>query len=215
MNMPINTGRRGVAIASVLAIVFALAAIVPQRAQAQGFGVLAGANFDNMSDISGDREATFENASGFHLGVFYDLPLGPVALRPALVYVNVGSFDAESGESLLGNVDLNLIEVPVDVRVRMMTPFIKPYAMAGPVLRFASTGDDELSESLANFSVAGNIGVGLEIGAPGAQIRLYPELRYSFGVTNIMDDVEFLGATFSADEDVRLSSFMLRLGVAF
>lgn len=183
-------------------------------AQAQ-FGVAVGANFDSMSDISGDRSATFDNASGFHIGVFYDLPVGPVAVRPGLFYMNVGSFDAESEGSVISDFDLNLIEVPVDVRYRLMLPFIKPYAMAGPVLRFANSGDDDFSDSLNNFSVAGNIGLGVEIGAPGAQIRLFPEIRYSFGISRLVDDVEFLGATFSTEDNIRLSSFMLRLGIAF
>ncbi len=199
---------------------FAIAAVVfvltlrAGDAHAQ-FGVAAGANFDSMSDISGDRSATFDNASGFHIGVFYDLPLGPVAVRPGLFYMNVGSFDAEAEGNVINNFDLNLIEVPVDVRVRMMMPLIKPYATAGPVLRFASSGDDDFSDSLNNFTMAGNIGLGVEIGAPGAQIRLFPEIRYSFGISRLVDDVDFLGATFSTEDNIRLSSFMLRLGVAF
>ncbi len=204
---------------SVKGSVFALLILVtlvltPATASAQ-FGVAVGANFDSLSDITGEREATFDNASGFHVGVFYDLPLGGLALRPGLFYMNVGTFDVESVGSAVRDVDLSLIEVPVDLRLRMMTPLIKPYASAGPVLRFASSSDDDFSESLTNFSVAANVALGLEIGAPGAQIRLFPELRYSFGITRMTEDIEFLGATFTAEKELRLNSFMLRLGVAF
>ena len=200
--------------ASFTALLFVVVLLTPLTASAQ-FGVAVGANFDNLSDISGDREATFESATGFHIGVFYDLPLGGFALRPGLYYMDVGTFDVESAESIIRDVDMSLIEVPVDLRVRMMTPLVKPYAAVGPVLRFANSSDDEFSESLSNFSVAGNLALGLEIGAPGAPIRLFPELRYSFGITRMTDDIEFLGATFTAEEEVRLNSFMLRLGVAF
>lgn len=200
--------------APIVLLIFAIALLAPSSASAQ-FGVAVGANFDNLSDISGDREATFESASGFHIGVFYDLPLGGLALRPGLYYMDVGSFDVESAESAVRDVDLSLIEVPVDLRIRMMTPLVKPYAAVGPVLRFANSSDDDFSESLTNFSVAGNLSLGLEIGAPGAQIRLFPEIRYSFGITRMTDDIEFLGATFTAEEELRLNSFMLRLGVAF
>lgn len=199
----------------VLAAAFLCLLLFGARSASAQFGVAAGANFDRLSDISGDREATFENASGFHVGVFYDLPLGSLALRPGLFYMDVGGFDVESDLSSVRNVDMSLIEVPVDLRLRMMTPLIKPYASVGPVLRFASSSDDDFSESLTNFSVAGNLGLGLEIGAPGAQIRLFPEIRYSFGITRMTDDIEFLGATFTAEEELRLNSFMLRLGIAF
>lgn len=199
------------AVVSALAL---LLSVTPREASAQ-LGIAAGANFDDLSDISGDREATFENATGFHIGVFYDLPLGAMALRPGLFYMNVGSFDVDSEFSAVRSVDLSLVEVPVDLRLRMMMPLVKPYATIGPVLRFANSSDDDFSESLTNFSVAGNVGVGVEIGAPGAQIRLLPEIRYSFGITRMTEDIEFLGATFTAEEELRLNSFMLRLGVAF
>jgi hypothetical protein len=180
------------------------------------FGVAAGANFDRLTDVEGSVEASFSNASGFHIGLFYDLPLGPVAIRPGVYYMDISGLDArgDAGE-VLGSFDLNLIEVPIDVRLRMMTPFIKPYATAGPVLRFARSDDDDFDDALNNFTIAANIGLGLEIGAPGAQIRLFPELRYSFGVSNLTDGVTFLGQQFSAEEDVRLNTFMIRLGIAF
>lgn len=200
---------------AVLVSALFVAVMLPQVASAQGLGIAAGANFDRLSDIEGDREASFENASGFHVGVFYDLPLGGVALRPGIYYMDVGTFDVESVESSLQTVDLSLIEVPVDVRVRMMTPLIAPYATFGPVLRFANSNDDEFSDALNNFTVAANVGVGLEIGAPGAPIRLFPEIRYSFGVSELTEDVEFLGTSFTAEEEIRLNTFMVRLGISF
>ncbi|MFW5955146.1 MAG: outer membrane beta-barrel protein [Rhodothermales bacterium] len=200
------------ALAAPLLLILVLG--LPKTASGQ-FGIAAGLNFDNMSDISAEREATFDNATGFHVGIFYDLPLGAVALRPGLIYTNVGDIDVESTESAVRSLDLSLIEVPVDLRLRMMMPFIKPYGMAGPVLRFASSSDDAFEESLNNFSIAANIGLGLEIGAPGAQIRLFPEIRYAFGISSLTEDVSFLGQEFDVDDDVRLNTFMLRLGVAF
>ena len=65
-------------------------------AQAQ-LGVSAGLNFDSAGDIetttNTNENETLDNATGYHIGVVYDLGLGPVNLRPGLLYRNVGSYD--------------------------------------------------------------------------------------------------------------------------
>ncbi len=206
--------RKARALVSLALALLAFAAFGAAAARAQ-LGVAVGGNFNQLSDIQTEPEATFDNASGFHVGLFYDLALGPVSLRPGVFYVDLGEFDAAVGGFNAGTFDLNLVEIPVDVRVRLAAaPVVRPYLLAGPVFRFASTGNDDFNESLNPFTYAGNVGLGLEIGAPGG-LTLFPELRYSFGVTSLTDDFTFLGAGFEADEDQHLNVFMLRLGVAF
>ena len=205
-----------------LAIVTLLALLSSMPAYAQlGFGF--GANFDHFGDIEGNREATLDNATGYHVGVFYDLGLGPLGLRPGVYYVDVGEATVEFAEDFCSlddgcnNVlDLTLIEVPIDIRVRAMTPIIKPYAVAGPVLRFADSDNEDIRESLNEFTVAGNIGAGLELNVPGFGLRVMPEIRYAFGVQSMVDDFEFLGSDFTAEgNDQRLNTWIVRLGVSF
>lgn len=198
---------------SLLVLAITFIGVTEARAQ---FGATFGANFDRLSDVGGGIDATFESASGFHIGVFYDLPLGPVAVRPGFYYMDIGGLDArEEDGSLIGSFDMTMIEVPIDMRIRMMTPFIKPYGTLGPVLRFARADDDRFDDALNNVTIAANVGLGLEIGAPGAQVRLFPEVRYSFGISRITESVTLLGHGLSAEQDLRLNTFMLRLGIAF
>jgi hypothetical protein len=179
-------------------------------------GFAIGANFNELSDIDSDPPATFDNATGFHIGVFYDLGVGPVALRPGLFYMDAGDFDANGPSFDDQSFDLQFIEIPVDVRFNVLTaPIVRPYVLAGPVFRFAQTSDDDFKDSLNDFSYAANVGFGLEIGSPVGGITLYPEFRYAFGISSITDDSEFLGANFTADEDQQFNAFMLRLGVSF
>jgi hypothetical protein len=205
--------------ATGLLLAAGVAAFGAQPAAAQ-IGVAVGANFDRIGDIEGDTDATIENATGFHVGVFYDFALGPVGIRPGLFYMDIGEFQVEGQRQVPSDFqredfDFNLFQVPIDLRLRMSTPVVTPYVSAGPVLNFVNTDDDELKESLNEFSVAGNVGVGLELGFPGMPVRFYPEFRYGFGVSRIVDDFEFLGAEFRAQEGENLSTFMLRLGVSF
>ena len=206
--------RKHIAFLSLLALLLAHA-VSSQTASAQ-LGIAVGGNFNELSDIDSDPPTTFDNATGFHVGVFYDLGVGPVALRPGLFYMDAGDFDATGDGFEAQNFDLQFIEVPVDVRFNVLTaPIVRPYVLAGPVLRFAQTSDDDFKDSLNEISYAANVGFGLEIGPPVGGFTLYPEIRYAFGVSSITNDNEFLGASFTADEDQQFNAFMLRLGVSF
>lgn len=199
---------------SVVAAVCALAT-GGEKAAAQGFGIAVGANFAELGDIqTADREATFDNATGWHAQAWFDLPLGPVALRPGIRYMDAGSlFEDATVEGQAPAADdetFSLIEIPVDVRFRLGLPLISPYLMAGPVLRFPSdSGSDGRFES---FNLAGGAGVGVELGLGG--LTLYPELKYTFGITRFTkESYQIGGVTVTPDEDQRLNSVMLSVGI--
>lgn len=184
-------------------------------AHAQGVGVSLGANFNSLSDIdTNSGEATFENASGWHLHLWFDLPLGPIAVRPGLRYMNMGDLFGDGEiEDISFDEDeaITMLEIPIDVRIRMGLPLITPYAMVGPVLRFPASGDDD--DRLESFSLAGGVGIGVELGLGG--IKLYPELKYTFGITRFtQDSYEIGGVEIVPDEDQRLNAIMLSVGIA-
>ncbi len=191
-----------------LAACCALAAAQPAAAQ---IGVAIGANFDKASDFTnGSDDASFDNATGYHIGVFFDLPLGPVALRPGIFYTDVGSIKPESTFDA-PKVDASLVEIPIDVRYRVLLPLAKPYVLAGPVFRFANGSDDEIS--LTKFSMAGAAGLGVELSLAG--LRPFVEARYQFGVSKFVDDYEIGGVQVESSDDVKLNSFMIRAGLVF
>ena len=183
-------------------------AVSAQPAQAQ-LGVSGGLNFNSLGDIEGDASATFDNSTGWHVGVFADIGAGPITLRPGVFYHKIGTYEFGTED-----FDIAAIEVPIDLRFKVLpTPVVKPYLLAGPVLTFPqSEGDFEGTEDV---SVTGDIGAGLEFTLPGVGLTLMPELRYSIGVTKFLqDDFEVGDVTFSPDnDDQRLSAFMLRLNI--
>lgn len=194
-----------------LAFLFALIGLfwlaTPAHAQ---LGIAAGANFDDIGDIrSGEAEGRFENATGFHVGVFYEVGLGPIAVRPGLFYTDVGTFSFSETDPR--EVDIDMFELPVDVRFRLATlPIVRPYLTVGPVFQLAREED----ESFDNLNVAGNIGLGTEISIPTVSLTLMPELLYKFGISRFTDGFEFAGIEAETGGE-RLNSFMLRLGVRF
>lgn len=204
---------------TVAALLLGATLATAPAAQAQ-LGVAGGANFDRLGDVEGDEDTglNFDNATGYHVGLFYEFGAGPLRVRPGVFYMDVGSFQSsESFDEAEDEFDLNLVEVPIDLRFRFFPlPIVKPYLTAGPVFRFDVSGDEGFGEATEDFSFAGNVGGGLEISLPGSSLRLTPELRYSFGLTPVAEDYEALGIGFSPEDDEsRLNNIMLRLGVSF
>lgn len=186
--------------------------------QAHGqIGVAAGLNFDSFDDLEfGSSSATYDNATGYHAGVFYDLGAGIAAVRLGVFYRDLGEVALTvrgGGAEYL--FDMNMIEVPVDLRFNLTTtPAVKPYLLVGPVLSFPNTGDDRFTDELKTVSVSGTIGAGIAINA-GA-LKLYPEFRYGIGVSRFMDDTLEIGSvTISSENEQRLNTVMVRLGIGF
>lgn len=192
---------------------FGLAGAAPARAQ---FGVTAGLNFDRLSDVTfGDVDATFENKTGWHVGVWAEFSLGVVTLRPGVRYMNAGKlFEglSEVDAAAVDDFDINLVEVPILLRFSLGAAVVKPYIFAGPVLRFPAGVDKIINNELNSPTVAGELGVGLQLSLGG--FSLYPEIAFTFGLSSFIQNDIILGfATFSTNDSQKLNTAMLRLGV--
>lgn len=195
----------------LLAIAFLGLSAVPAQAQ---FGVSAGLDFDSVSDIetttNTSENATVDNATGYHLGVVYDLGLGPLNIRPGFFYRKLGAYKFPESKS-----DVTAWEIPVDLRLTVLpTPVISAYVLGGPNAFFPQ-GEGEFDDDLKNVSYTFNIGIGADVSVPGAGLTLQPELRYEFGASDYIDkDVEVNDTSFEPS-DRKLSAVALRLNVLF
>ena len=203
--------------ALLAALLFALGTM-PAQAQ---LGISGGLNFESIDDIqdSGiDQEAAFDNSTGYHIGVVYNLGFGPVDVRPGFIFRKVGTYDFQGALNDLEDqaFDVTAYEVPLDLRFTVLpTPIIKPYILAGPQLTFVR-GEDTFDNALEDQSFSLNIGAGTDISLPGLPLTLQPELRYEFGATKfIKDDFEIGGTEFSPQDSPRFSAFSVRLNVLF
>lgn len=190
---------------------FAILGATALPAQAQ-LGVSGGLNFDSVSDIetSTSDNATLDNATGYHLGVVYDLGLGPVHLRPGVFYRKVGSYEFPDSRS-----DVAAWEVPVDVRLTVLPfPLVQPYVLGGPKAVFPRA-DGEFDDELENVSYTFDLGVGADISVPGVGFSLQPELRYEVGATDYVDDEFEIGGTTFTPSERKFSAFSLRLNMIF
>lgn len=206
-----NSSTKQITRSVFLALVLLGVASAPAQAQ---FGVSAGADFDSVNDIRAEGEdvRTLENATGYHLGVVYELGLGPIHLRPGLFYRKVGSFDFPDNETF----DVTAVEVPVDVRFTVIPfPIVSGYVLGGPKAVFPQSKGEFEDNALEDISYTFDVGVGANVSVPGVGLTLQPELRYEFGAT------DYIGEDFQIDDtnfqptDRKLSAFGLRLNVLF
>ncbi len=183
-------------------------------AQAQ-IGFSAGYNFNKLTDVDlGGGLSSFENAAGWHAELWFDLPIGALALRPGLRYMSAGSifeFANDADPNFRDNFNINLFEIPLDFRFRFNMEILTPFITVGPVLRFPSGSSDEI-EGMNNVSVAGGFGFGIELDM--GVFMLYPEMKYTFGISEFTgSEFQIAGRTFSTDDTQLLNGVMLRLGV--
>lgn len=214
MNGKLRPSRHGPTCGAAVGLALALLTGGPSSVHAQGLGVAAGANFADRHDIDvGSARATFNNSTGYHVGIEFEVGGGPLAVRPGIFYQRLGTYDFPSGESF----DLSAIEVPVDVRLTVLPlPVLRPYLVAGPVLTFPRA-NGAFGDAVKSASLTADIGAGVAIALPGTGFVLMPELRYSAGVTDYLKDSFQIGGTTitPSNDSRRLAKVMLRLHLFF
>lgn len=210
-----NTSTR-LARCSVLAVLVSMLAVVPAQAQ---LGITAGLNFESIDDITtsqSDLRSNFDNSTGYHLGAVYNIGLGPLDLRPGVIFRQVGEYEFEGVDLEDPNFDVSVIEVPLDLKLQVLpTPIVKPYVLGGPMLSFPSS-EGEFDDATKSTSFSLNVGAGIGIAIPGAGFELQPEVRYEFGATTFIEDsFTIAGQEFDPQEEPNFSSFSVRLHLLF
>jgi hypothetical protein len=177
---------------SILILTFLLALAPAAHAQIPSFGAAVGVNFASLGDAGA---VDLDNATGFHAGIFADLGLGGVSVRPGLFYVRAGRL-------LSSDENVDWIAIPVDVRLSLGTPLVKPYALVGPEARVPLS--EVFVDGNRSFALAANVGVGVEVGGfllPSG----FAEVRYGLDLSGIRDDPD-------VDGSVKVNVVMLRIG---
>ena len=203
----------------LLATVVGLCLAGPASAQINQIGFTAGLNFDRLTDVSFNNvDANFDSKTGYHIEVWVDLSLlGVLTVRPGLRYIDAGKlFEglSEIDERAVDDFDITLVEIPVLIHLGFPAPIVKPYVLAGPVLRFPVGVDNTIDNDLNSLTLAGELGFGVAV--PFAGLTLYPEIAFTFGLSSFTNDEIIIGfATFSTNDSQHLNTAMLRLGVGF
>ena len=153
----------------VLLMSFALTTI---QSQGLEYGLKAGLNLNSTGDITNILDEyssigqTKEAINGFNFGVFLQLKLAMLYLRPE---IHFSKFETSYDALTVGK---SRLEAPVSVGFKFL-PFLS--AFAGPTYRYGLSGknDDYTIESLKGESTLGlHLGARLHLGKLGIDARI-------------------------------------------
>lgn len=160
-----------------------------------GFGVKAGLNYGDNGEIefedvtnAGDDILTEKGDSkmGYHFGVFYRAELGPVFLKPELLYTQTTStYKFRSQEA---DYEVSKIDLPILVGLEILGPL---HIFAGPSLQYVLENDLEgvtLEDVENEFTVGAQFGAGVQFGGIGLDVRYERGLTENQAEVLNMDD---------------------------
>ncbi len=181
----------------VLFSVAFIAGIMLMNAQSD-FGIKAGLSYNSNGDL---KEFTSEvdqiykdegkGKSGFNVGFYGKLDLGPIFVRPEIVYTQTTS--EYEFNSLIEDYKLSKIDVPVLVGLKLIGPL---NVFAGPAFQYILDNDlngINISDVKNDFSVGVNIGASVEFG------RIGIDVRYERGLSENEANWSNAGETFTLD----------------
>ncbi len=203
----------------LFALIFASFLYMPAARAQIGFGVIGGGNFSSLNEIQANGSlVSFDNAAAFHAGAFIDIGLGPLSVRPTVLYLNAGELFKGASFLTEDNFDVTYVTIPVDINFAFGVGPLQPYLFAGPEFRLLNSSDLPISleDDLQSFTMGASAGLGLKIGLPGVGLKLYPHIRYSFGISDFTSRTyEVQGVTVDTGGDSRVNMWLLSLGVGF
>lgn len=198
-------GRISLAVGAVFLI--QLAVVRPAHAQ---FGIMGGANFETLTDLTGGANPQlFSAATGFHVGAFAELGLGPVAIRPAALYLNAGSLFEGAAFLTTDQFNLSYIAIPIDLQLRLI-PLV--YIFAGPEFQFllSANTDPDFEDNLKKLVARGGAGLGFKLGP------IFAEGRYVFGLTGLTPSDPYTVGPFTVVSGDQVSNAVrLSVGLGF
>ena len=162
------------------------------------FGVKAGLSYnsngefkDAGNDISSFIDNKGKGKSGFNVGFYGKLDLGPIYLRPELVYTKTTSEYVYNSNNI--DYKVSKLDMPVLVGIKLIGPL---NVFAGPAFQYYLDNDLKglsFNEIENEFSVGLNIGASIELG------RLGIDVRYERGLSTNEANWSDAGETFTLD----------------
>ncbi|MDX6745983.1 porin family protein [Polaribacter sp. PL03] len=160
-------------------LVMCLAFAFSQTSNAQiDFGVKGGINYNNNGDATfsstgGDVIKGGESKSGFHAGLWFrgKIPIVGLYLRPELVYTQVKN-EYTNTQNVTSDYEFKKIDVPVLIGKKFLGV---ANAFIGPSFQYILEDDfefnDVTTDDFDKFSVGLQMGVGIELGRVGVDVR--------------------------------------------
>lgn len=140
-----------------------------------GYGIKAGLNYNSNGNYFREANMVYGdplNNLGFHAGAFGKLNLGPIYLRPELVYGQMRT-ELDGNKYLTQRMDAPLL-VGLNLFGSLVSVFAGPsfhYTLKDDLINYTHSPDDK------RFNAGYQAGVGLNLGRIGLDLRYEREFR--------------------------------------
>lgn len=179
-----------------------IAVLSPREAGAQ-IGVFGGYSRDSFDGYIGDEFRLADRTHGFHTGVFLDFEIGRLGIRPGVSYHQLGGAVIPDDEEA-APIDIEIIELPLDIRLSTPFPVVTPYLVAGAAIMFPSSARPAIDATLAGTAWRIDFGLGFEW---DVGFRIWPEIRYGRSVGGLIG--------FDPSGDSNFDTLTARLAISF
>jgi hypothetical protein len=162
---------------TLLTVALAIVGLTAFAQKGTGFGIKGGLNYNQNGDLTYSSvvdagKNVVEGAdgkTGFNVGIFGQLELPIIYLRPELVYTNTKSSYNVTGSSK--TYEVSSLDLPVLVGIHILGPM---NIFAGPAFQYILSNDlqdFEIEDVKNDFTVGLNLGVGINLGRLGLDVR--------------------------------------------
>lgn len=157
----------------ILVLSIALLSTVFYMNAQSGFGIKGGLSYNTNGSLKNDVNTVIDNEgkgkSGYNVGIYGKIGLGPIYLKPELVYTKTTSEYILNSEAV--DYKIARLDMPVLVGLKLIGPLS---VFAGPAFQYTLENDfnDIQYDRIDNdFTVGFNFGAGLDLGRLGLDVR--------------------------------------------
>lgn len=173
------------------------------------WGIKGSLLFNSNGELIDDTEVIIENKgkgeTGFNIGVYGNLDLGPIFIRPELVYTQASSEYTEIGT--VESYKMSSIDLPVLVGLKIIGPL---NLMAGPALKYITSNK---INGFKHDEIKNQITIGLNIGVSANLGRFGFDVIYDRGIN--ANEAKFIGDDLTNNFTLDTRQQQIRVGISY
>lgn len=176
------------------------------------WGIKGSLLFNSNGELIDEAGDIIENKgkgeNGFNVGVYGKLDLGPIYIRPELVYSQSSSkytINSEVGTS--ESYKMSSVDLPILVGIRIIGPL---NLLAGPAFKFITSNK---INGLKYDKIENGVTVGLNIGVSAHLGRFGFDVIYDRGINT--NEADFIGENLTSNFTLDTRQQQIRVGVSY
>jgi len=144
------------------------------------FGIKGGLNFTNMSNISSNVNQTWENQTGYQLGLAlqFKVPVIGLAIQPELMYSTIKT---SVNNDPTNQINLDYITLPINFQLGADMLFFRPFIVASPFVSYLIKNSTRLEDQPVSEINRFDYGVGLGVGLDLWKLQIMGKYNWGLG----------------------------------